>query len=82
MRLVSQLIFLYDLILDAAIIHILRPLNLYQLFRLKVLHFSSGKARIGAEINFFFNISNASFAFFVHTNGPVFFFSRITYFTA
>ena len=35
--------------------------------------FMSGKARIGAEINFFFHISNASFVSFVHTNGPVFF---------
>ena len=32
----------------------------------------SGKARIGAEI-IFPNISNASFASFVYTNGPVFY---------
>ena len=44
--------------------------------------FMSGKARIGAEINFFFNISNASFASFVHTNGPVFFFVKSLIFTA
>ena len=71
------------MIFDVAIIHILRPLNLYLLLRLKVLHFSFlEKLELVLKLFFFFNISNTSFASFVHTNGPVFFLVKSLIFTA
>ena len=39
--------------------------------------FMSGKAKIGTEINIFFNVSNTSFASYVLSNGPVFFLNHL-----
>ena len=59
------------------------PVELVSTVRIKGYSlFMSGKARIGAVINCFFNISNVSFASFVHTNRPVFFLVKSLIFTA
>ena len=82
MRLVSQLTFLYDLIVDFAIIQILYHLSLYLPLLLKILHFSCLEKLELVLKFFFFNISNASFASFVHTNGPIFILVKSLIFTA
>ena len=78
MRLVSQYIFLYDLIFDVEIAHILFLLRLYLLLLLNVLHFPCLE-KLKLMLNFLFNTSNASS---IHTNGPVFFLGKSLIFTA
>ena len=73
MRLVSQLIFLYDLIFDVVIVHIIFLLILCIRLLLTALHFSClEKLKLMLKLIFSFNISNVSS---VHTKCHVLFFS-------
>ena len=66
---ITKLIFLYDLIFDVDIEYILFLVSTVTIKGSSL--FMPGIAKIGAESNFFFNVSKASFASSVHTNSPV-----------
>ena len=78
MKLVPQLISLYDLIFNPEIEHIILLLILYILLLLKVLHFSYlEKLKLVLKLIFF----NVSFNSSVHTNGLVLFLVKSLIFT-